>query len=313
MTLVPEFTHSSVMPQECLEHLNVQEGRSYVDCTLGGAGHTKLILEKLNGTGHLYCFDQDANVIAKQKEELAKLFPEFENYTLVNANFAEAPEYFAKQDIKIDGGIMMDLGLSSIQLDNPERGFGFLNKGPLDMRMNQEIELTAHDIVNRFGEKDIADILFQLGDERFSRTIARLIVENRPVNTTEELAEIVAKAYYQRSRKHPKSMKIHPATRSFQALRVYVNKELESLEQILGHSRDFMEPGAIIAVLSFQSQEDRIAKWSFRGGEKEEVSGKLFRVINKKPILPSSSEIASNPRSRSAKLRIAEVVAQESD
>lgn len=252
-----------------------------------------MILEKLAGTGHLYSFDQDINVINKQSERL-KEATGFDNYTLVHSNFSELANYCEEQELKIDGGILMDLGLSSIQLDDPARGFSFNNEGPLDMRMDQDAELSAHDVVNKYREEDLANLIYKYGDERLSRRIAKAIVSKRPINTTTELADIVKGC-------HPKYSKIHPATRTFQALRVYVNKELEVLEEVLASAKAVLEPEARIIVLSFQSQEDRIAKWAFRNSEDLEI-------LTKKPIKPSDEETQANPRARSVKLRAAKKI-----
>ncbi len=298
------FSHESVMPAESLEYLDVQEGKIYVDCTLGGGGHSRQILNALNGTGHLYMFDQDLNVIEKQKADFKAEFPDWSNYTFVHSNFSELADYCKENNLKISGGVMMDLGISSIQLDDPERGFSFLSDGPIDMRMNQDEGVSASELVNTYREEDIANIIYKYGDERFSRKIAQFIMNARPIETTKQLSDLVIKVY---SRKSSTRSKIHPATRTFQALRVYVNKELESLESLLRSAREFLEPSARIVVLSFQSQEDRIVKWSFREGAKEPQNEKLFKILTKRPILPSDNEIDNNLRSRSAKLRAVEV------
>ena len=287
------FEHKSVMPNEVLEYLKVQEGLVYFDGTLGGGGHTRQILEKLNGTGHLYSFDQDKNVVEKQSEELK----DFKNFTAVHANFSEIPEYCKENEIKITGGLLMDLGLSSIQLDDPDRGFSFLKNGPLDMRMNQDSELSAEDVVNTFSEKDIADIIYKYGEERFSRQIARVIVDNRPISTTNELADLVKKAYAYKTKKREK---IHPATRTFQGLRIYVNSELDVLESVLENVQEYLESEARIVVLTFHSLEDRIVKWFFKENG--------FKILTKKPLLASEQELEDNIRSRSAKLRAAEFI-----
>ena len=296
-----EFKHLSVMPNEIIEALQIQEGLIYVDGTLGGAGHSKLILEKLNGTGHLYSFDQDINVIKKHRDE-ANIHS---NWTLVHKNFAEMKAFFEEKNIKVTGGIVLDLGISSMQLDDPDRGFSFQHDSPLDMRMNPEAELSAYDVVNSFKEKEIADILYKYAEERLSRDIARNIVANRPIEGCLELANIVKKSY---ARFFKGSFKVNPATKTFQALRIYVNQELENLESTLQNLPKFGAAGLKIAVLSFHSLEDRITKFAFK--EKNEKF--YYNRINKKPILATDKETAINPRSRSAKLRVAELIINES-
>lgn len=284
------YKHTAIMPNEVLEYLNIQEGKSYLDCTLGGAGHSKLILEKLNGTGKLYATDQDIEVIKRTSKELEGS----KNFIPLHMNFSEFTDYAKVEGIKIDGGVLMDLGISSIQLDDPERGFSFKFESPLDMRMNQNQELDLESIINHYPEKEIADILYQYGDERFSRQIASAICKKRPFKNTKELASTIAGIYKWKGSKG----KIHPATRSFMALRMYLNQELEVLENFLSKLADIMEPGAKIAVITFQSKEDRIAKQAL----------KKYHLLNKKPIEASPEEKQENPRSRSAKLRVAEII-----
>lgn len=306
MTEASSYSHTTVMLNEAVDYLDIKPGKSYVDCTLGAGGHSREILKKLNGTGHLCMFDQDINVITKQEALFAEEFPGWSNYSFVHSNFSGLPDYCHEHDLTIDGGILMDLGISSIQLDDPERGFSFLADGPIDMRMDAMSGIPAAQVINTYKEENIANIIFKYGDERFSRRIAREIVNRRPVETTKELAKIVEKVYYS---KNPKSKsKIHPATRTFQALRVFVNKELESLELILSSARSFMEHSSRIVVISFQSQEDRIVKWSFREGVKEVQEARVFNILTKKPLLANEKEIQDNIRSRSAKLRAVEII-----
>lgn len=286
------------MLPEVLEHLDIKPDKSYFDGTLGAAGHSKAILEKLNKSGKLISFDQDPAVIERiSKENNAK------NWFLENRNFAGLWDYCREQDIKITGGILLDLGLSSIQLDDPERGFSFNAETRLDMRMDTDLEIDAHDVVNTFSEKDIADILFQYAEERKSRVIAKSIMENRPINSCKELAEIIKRIYVRNSSRKT-SFKTHPATKSFQALRIFVNKELEVLEKVLDFDFDHLEAGTRIAVISFHSLEDRIVKNALRNYKQE---GKL-KLITKKPLIASDEELEVNMRSRSAKLRVAEIL-----
>ena len=276
------------MPIETLHQLDVQEGKVYFDCTLGGAGHSKLILEKLNQTGHLYSFDQDFKVIERLRGEAAK----HPNWTIVHSNFENIPDYCISNNIDITGGVLMDLGLSSIQLDDPERGFSYQYDTRLDMRMNQDLEISAHEIINQFKEKEIADILYNYAEERLSRQIAKQIIESRPIATNLELAKIIKEVYWRRYHKHSKT---HPATKSFQALRIYVNKELEVLENLLNTLPDILQSDARVVIISFHSLEDRFAKIFFKN--------KSFKLSFKKPLEASREEQKTNSRSKCAKLR----------
>lgn len=303
MTEKLEYSHISVLLNEVLEHLAIEPNKTYFDGTLGAAGHSKAILQKLNENklnkdGRLISFDQDPAVIKKIAKD-----KQADNWTLENRNFQEIWDYCAEEDVKIDGGILLDLGLSSIQLDDPERGFSFHAETRLDMRMDTKHDLDAHDVINTFSEKDIADILYTYGEERKSRVIAKWIMENRPLNTCKDLAEII-KRIYVKSSSRKTSFKTHPATKSFQALRIYVNKELEVLENVLKFNFDHLAPGARIAIISFHSLEDRIVKNAFRNFKQE---GKV-KIITKKPLTATDDELEVNARSRSAKLRIAEII-----
>jgi len=281
------------MPKETLELLNIKPGLVYVDGTLGGAGHSKLILEKLGDSGHLYSFDQDIEVINKHSEEAAK----HKNWTLVHRNFAEVNDYFKENEIKITGGILLDLGLSSIQLDDPERGFSFKAETPLDMRLNPEADLTAEFIVNKYKEKEIADIIYQFGEDRSSRIIAKRIIEKRPFHTCKELGDLIKSIYAKGS--NGKTFRVHPATKTFQALRIAVNSELDVLKEVLDLDPEIYEIGARIVVISFHSLEDRIVKNIFR----EYKMNKKLEILTKKPLIATDEETDMNMRSRSAKLR----------
>ena len=286
------------MLNEVIEGLAIEPEKTYFDGTLGAAGHSKAILEKLNNNGRLISFDQDPAVIARISKE-----KQSDNWALENKNFQELWDYCRAENISIDGGILLDLGLSSIQLDDPERGFSFNAETRLDMRMDTDLETDAHDVINTFSEKELADILYIYGEERRSRVIAKSIVEKRPVNTCSELAEII-KSIYVRSSSRKKTFKTHPATKSFQALRIYVNKELDVLEKVLDFDFEHLKPGARIAIISFHSLEDRIVKNAFRNYKQE---GKL-KLITKKPLMATDEELEVNARSRSAKLRLAQVL-----
>ena len=280
------------MPAETLNELSVQEGLIYFDCTLGAAGHSKMILEQLNGTGHLYSFDQDINVIEKHQ----KLADTHSNWTLVNENFENIPNFCKENNIEITGGILMDLGLSSIQLDDPDRGFSYQYETKLDMRMDTNLEISAYEVINKFKEKEIADIFYNYAEERLSRQIASKIIENRPIETSKELADLVKEIYWKRYHKHSKT---HPATKCFQALRIYVNKELEVLENLLDSLPEILLENSRVVIISFHSLEDRIAKLFF----KKKSEDYKFNLPFKKPLEATREEFKENSRSRSAKLR----------
>ncbi len=289
--------HIPVLAKEIISLLEVKPDAIYVDGTLGGAGHSKLILENLESNGHLYSFDQDGEVIKRLKNE-AKVH---NNWTLVHENFSEIYNYCHQQKLEITGGILLDLGLSSIQLDDPQRGFSFQHDSKLDMRLNPDADLSADDVINAYNETELADLIYKYGEERKSRQIAASIIKNRPIHSTLKLGELIKTIYARGS--HGKTFRIHPATQTFQALRIYINRELEVLEEILELDFTILKPGAIIAIISFHSLEDRIVKNAFRKYAKE---GQL-EILTKKPIIASEEECKLNPRSRSAKLRVARV------
>jgi 16S rRNA (cytosine1402-N4)-methyltransferase len=291
------MSHVPVLAEEIISLLEIKPGSTYIDGTLGGAGHSKLILEKLQNQGHLYSFDQDREVIERLTNE-AKAHA---NWTLVHNNFAEIYNYAKENQIEITGGILLDLGLSSIQLDDPNRGFSFQRDSQLDMRLNPDADLSADDVVNSYSEKDLADLIYKYGEERKSRQIAATIIKNRPINSTLKLGELIKTIYARGS--HGKTFRIHPATQTFQALRIYINRELEVLEEVLELDFSVLKPGAIIAIISFHSLEDRIVKNALRKYAKE---GHL-EILTKKPIIATDEECKLNPRSRSAKLRVARV------
>lgn len=282
-----EFQHKPVLCQEVLEYLNVREDGHYLDATVGLGGHAELILSRGNNI-RITAIDQDELAINFVKERLKSYG---NRVTFFLGNFAD----FSPENDKIFDGIIADLGVSSPQLDNPARGFSFRLEGDLDMRMNQSQPLTAKDIVNSWGEKELADLLFAYGEERYSRQIARMIVQKRPFYTTTQLAEAIASCVPTKYRHG----RIHPATRTFQALRIKVNDELGSLERFLQKAPFWLKEGGRIAVISFHSLEDRIVKNQFRHHP-------LLKIVTKKPIVPSITERNNNPRSRSAKLRVAE-------
>ncbi len=282
----PIFSHIPVLSQEVITGLNIQPGGNYLDLTVGGGGHSRLILETAEDV-KITCVDQDEDALKAAKENLSEFG---DRVKFIHSNFAN----FQFLENSYDG-ILADLGVSSYHLDNPERGFSFRNTANLDMRMNQQQSLTAGDIINEWDEKELADIFFKYGEERLSRKIARRIVEKRPFNTTTELAEAIAYSVPPKYRHG----RIHPATRVFQALRIAVNDELKVLETLIEKAPNALIPGGRIAIISFHSLEDRPVKHGLRNSP-------LLRILTKKPIIATEEEAKHNPRSRSAKLRIAE-------
>ncbi len=279
-----EFSHQSVLPQEVITGLAIQPGGHYPDVTLGGGGHTRLILE---AGGKVTALDRDQEAI----EHCQSLLKEYESQlSFWQGNFVN----YQPGAIKF-AGIIADLGVSSYQLDEPSRGFSFRLEADLDMQMDQNQELTAKTIINYWQEKQLADIFFKYGEERLSRRLAKIIVEERPFQTTTKLAETISKSVPRAYRYG----RIHPATRIFQALRIVVNQELASLEKFLQIAPHWLQPQGKIAIISFHSLEDRIVKHSLRENSQ-------LQVLTKKPILPLEEEMAINPRARSAKLRLAE-------
>ncbi|MEG4085800.1 16S rRNA (cytosine(1402)-N(4))-methyltransferase RsmH [Microcoleus sp. POL10_C6] len=276
--------HVPVLGQELIAGLAVRPGGHYLDATLGGGGHTSLILAAA----------ADVTVVAIDRDEQAIRFCQarFANSPVEfwHGNFAEYQSAEAEFD-----GIIADLGVSSAQFDTPERGFSFRHPAQLDMRMNQQQSLTAEEIINHWEEVKLADIIYRYGEERLSRRIARRIVQGRPFQTTTELAGAIASSFPPKQR----NGRIHPATRTFQALRIAVNSELASLETFLNQAPRWLKPGGRIGIITFHSLEDRPVKHQLRGTPN-------LQVLTKKPIVPQSEEVARNPRSRSAKLRLAE-------
>ncbi|MEH2174663.1 16S rRNA (cytosine(1402)-N(4))-methyltransferase RsmH [Nostoc sp.] len=282
----PIFSHLPVLPQETIAGLAVSPGGHYLDTTVGGGGHSRLILAAAPNV-RVTAIDQDEDALAAARKELAEFGDRIQ---FIHCNFADyefPPNTF--------DGILADLGVSSYHLDKAERGFSFRQAANLDMRMDRGRSLTAADVINNWDEAELADIFFKYGEERLSRRIARRIVERRPLHTTTELAEAIASSVPPKYRYG----RIHPATRVFQALRIVVNDELKSLETFLDKAPNALVPGGRIAIISFHSLEDRPVKHGLRNSP-------LLKVLTKKPIIAQEEEISQNPRSRSAKLRIAE-------
>ena len=310
-----KFAHVSVLLNESIDGLNIQEGGIYVDCTVGGAGHSSEILKRIKSNGHLYGFDQDAVAIETARARLSQISPRF---TLIHTNFRNMKGELKARGITKVNGILFDLGVSSYQFDNGERGFSYNHDAVLDMRMDKRQDFNAYTLVNTWSEKDIADILFKYGEEKFSRQIARKIIDFRkqkPLTTTFELVDIIKSAIPASKRKDGG----HPAKRTFQALRVAVNDELNVLRHALEDALDLLDTNGRICVITFQSLEDRIVKETFkdassgptwkRGMPINLVEDEAkFRLITKHPIVASDNELENNNRAHSAKLRIIEKI-----
>jgi 16S rRNA (cytosine1402-N4)-methyltransferase len=306
--------HISVLLNESIEGLNIKEDGIYVDATLGRAGHSSHILSKLSERGKLYCFDKDNDAMEVSRNRLSAISPQFE---LIHSDFRKMKEELNKRGISSVDGILFDLGVSSPQLDNGERGFSYNYDARLDMRMNQEDKLDAYTIVNTYSETDLRQLIFNYGDERYASSIARNIVEARkvkPIVTTFELVDIIKRsvpAKYLRE--------THPAKRTFQAIRIEVNDEMNGLKEALKDAMSLLKPKGRLVVITFHSLEDRIVKEAFKEASEPEkwnrympvtnvTSSVEFAIVNKKPIVASEEELSINRRSHSAKLRILEKI-----
>ena len=292
--------HVPVLLEESLEYLNVRPGGVIVDATLGLGGHSSEIAKRLGAKGRLICFDRDPEAMARAKVRLQEvadeLGTEMPEVVFEPRAFSEAAA--AIQPGSIDG-LLADFGVSSLQLDEAHRGFSFRSDGPLDMRMDTRSGETAEQVVNQEDENELADLIYEFGEERRSRRIARAIVRARPITTTAELAQVISAAA-----PSMKGDKIHPATRTFQALRIRVNNELGEIETLLKSAPSLLKPGGRLVLISFHSLEDRQVKDSFRDAGRD----KVLEVLTKKPVVACEQEQLRNPRSRSAKLRAAEKV-----
>ena len=311
------FSHTSVLLFECIDNLNIRDGYTYVDCTTGGGGHSLEIAKRLGQHSRLICLDQDRQALQAAQ---ARLSGYADRITFVHTNFSQLETVLEEYRIENLGGVLMDLGCSSYQFDTPERGFSYMHDAPLDMRMNQDLAdkhaLTAYQVVNTYSENDLRRIISDYGEERFAGRIAHMICNARvtaPIETTSALSDIIRSAI-------PKAARAdgpHPAKRTFQAIRIEVNHELDVIGQAIESAVRKMVRSGRIAIISFHSLEDRIVKNTFATlsagcecppdfpvcicGKKPQI-----RIITKKPILPSASELEQNPRARSAKLRVAE-------
>jgi 16S rRNA (cytosine1402-N4)-methyltransferase len=313
--------HVPVLLKEAIDFLAVKGGGTYLDATVGLGGHSYEIAKRLGAPGHLIGFDKDPAALNVARMKLApvagrqsldvsesvcqrpttndqRLGLDWPTITLLHGSFAELANDQGPATID---GILADLGMSSLQLGDAARGFSFQAEGPLDMRMNPMSGETAEQVVNHIDERELADVIYEFGEERRSRRIARAIVRSRPIRTTTQLVEVVAAAARSMNRKHER---IHPATRTFQALRIFVNRELDDLKALLEAAPRVLKPGGRLVVISFHSLEDRIVKDALREGAKQGC----YRLLTKKPVTAGGEEIDRNPRSRSAKMRAAERV-----
>lgn len=307
-----KFKHISVLLNECLEGLSIKKNGIYVDCTLGGAGHSSHILKKLSSEGTLIGIDQDNDALKAAKEKLKN----YSNVKFVHNNFYNIDSILTSLNIPKVDGILMDLGVSSYQLDEGERGFSYMKDAPLDMRMDRDREFSAYEVVNTYSEEDLYRIIRDYGEEKFAKKIAKFIVEKRadkPIETTLELVDIIKAAIPAKARREGP----HPAKRTFQAIRIEVNGELAILNKAIEDGVEHLNKGGRMAIITFHSLEDRIVKLKYRELSnpctcpKEFpvcICGKkpLVKIISRKAIEPSKEEVEKNPRSRSAKLRILE-------
>ena len=307
------FSHYSVLLNECIDALNIRDGYTYVDCTTGGGGHSLEIAKRLGENSRLICFDRDSDAIEAATRRLADYR---DKITFVHANFSSLGDVLDQMGIDNLGGVLADLGCSSYQFDTPSRGFSYQHNAPLDMRMDKDAPLDAEKVVNTYSEEALKKILWNYGEEKFAPRIAARIVAERqkaPIKTTEELVSIIRAAIPASAREGGH----HPAKRTFQAIRIEVNGELDAIEPTVRAAISHLVPGGRCAFISFQSLEDRIVKETYRDALGSCTCPKDFpvcvcghkpqiEILTKKPILPSAAELAVNPRSRSAKLRVAE-------
>jgi 16S rRNA (cytosine1402-N4)-methyltransferase len=299
-----EVGHVPVLLKEAIDFLAIRRGGTYIDATVGLGGHSYEIARRLGAPGHLTGFDKDSAALEIARERLVvrpsssvvgqEQELDWPTIELRHGSFADLAKDVGRRTYD---GILADLGVSSLQFSDPARGFSFQAEGPLDMRMNPQAELTAEQVVNHFDERKLADVIYEFGEERRSRRIARAIVRSRPIRSTAHLAEVISAAA--RPMKHER---IHPATRTFQALRIFVNRELDELRVLLEAAPRLLKPGGRLVIISFHSLEDRMVKDALREGMRQGH----YRLLTKKPVTPEEGEIDRNPRARSAKLRAAE-------
>jgi 16S rRNA (cytosine1402-N4)-methyltransferase len=291
-----QFGHVSVLLKPAIDFLAVRRGGTYLDATIGLGGHSFEIAKRLGAPGRLIGFDKDTNALNLARRRLLEppedLRNDWPSVTLLHGSYAEIAQHVEAGSLD---GLLADLGVSSMQFEDATRGFSFQAEGPLDMRMNPQADLTADQVVNQFDEKTLADLIYEFGEERRSRRIARAIVRARPIRTTAHLAQVVSAAA------RPMNPRIHPATLTFQALRIFVNRELEDLRALLEAAPRVLRRGGRLVVISFHSLEDRMVKDALREGARD-----TWNVLARKPVTAGEEEIAGNPRSRSAKMRAAE-------
>jgi 16S rRNA (cytosine1402-N4)-methyltransferase len=302
--------HVPVLLKEAIDFLAVQRGGTYLDATVGLGGHSSEIAKRLGAPGHLIGFDKDPAALDQSRGKLQHADSgspvtgdrssgsDWPTVTLIHASFAEIGERIPPASLD---GLLADLGVSSLQLDDPGRGFSFQADGPLDMRMNPMSGRTAEQVVNHLDERELADVIYEFGEERRSRRIARALVRSRPIQTTKQLVDVISAAARPMN---SSERRIHPATRTFQALRIFVNRELDDLKALLEAAPRVLKPRGRLVVISFHSLEDRIVKDATRDGAKQGI----YRLLTKKPVTAGEEEIDRNPRSRSAKMRAAERV-----
>ena len=292
-----EFRHTPVLLKEAIDLLAPRPNMTVVDCTLGMGGHSLAILPRLMPSGGVIAIERDAQALELAKARLVEFAPHVE---FVHGNFRDLPTIVRRLGRDTVNGLIADLGMSSLHVEHPHRGFSFLQEGPLDMRMDPQESVTAASLIQRISQRELTQLLWTYGEERWAARIARRIVETRrahPLETTTQLAQLVERAI-----PRPRTRGIHQATRTFQALRIAVNDELGALKSLLERLTEVLAPGGRAVIISFHSLEDRLVKQAFRQGAQADI----FRLLTKKPIRPSQAEIAANPRSRSAKLRAVE-------
>jgi 16S rRNA (cytosine1402-N4)-methyltransferase len=295
-----EVGHVSVLLKEAIDFLAIRRGGTCIDATLGLGGHSFEIAKRLGPQGHLIGFDKDSNAIELARQRLFRIGGDDRpKITLLHGSYAEVPQHVPAASAD---GLLADLGVSSLQFGDAARGFSFQAEGPLDMRMDPHAGRTADQVVNHMREQELANVIYEFGEERRSRRIARAIVRARPIRTTAHLAQVISAALRSMKHDHGARAKIHPATRTFQAIRIFVNRELDDLKALLAAVPQVLKPGGRLVVISFHSLEDRIVKDALRDGAKAGI----YDVLTRKPVTATEEEIDRNPRSRSAKLRAAE-------
>jgi len=300
-----EASHVPVLLKEAIDFLNVRRGGTYIDATVGLGGHSYEIAKRLGAPGHLIGLDKDPTALEIAREKLvlsrSSLVVGESDWPTVELRHGSFADLANDQRPTTIDGLLADIGVSSLQLFDATRGFSFQAEGPLDMRMDPRSERTAEQVVNHLDERELADVIYEFGEERRSRRIARAIVRSRPIRSTAHLADVISAAARPMN---SEQRRIHPATRTFQALRIFVNRELDDLRALLKATPRVLKPGGRVVIISFHSLEDRIVKDAFRDGIKD----KYFRVLTKKPVMATKEESDRNPRARSAKLRAAEKV-----